>query len=133
MLRSAGIIVFNKNKVLLVTDVNHFYSFPKGHKYKHEFDLDTAWRELYEETGLLKKNVMLIHKNKHPVYFTEIINKNEYNKYYVGNLMKETNNFKFDQTEIIHVDFYNIYEAFELNNFNEQRKNIMSYAYKLNE
>ena len=130
MLRSVGVIVFNINKVLLVTDINHYYSFPKGHRNKYESDLDTLWRELYEETGLIRNNIKLLYNNNCPVYFTETINMHEYNKYYVGDLVVKPDNFEFNKQEITHVDFYNVYEAIEFKKFNQQRKNIMFYAYK---
>ena len=56
----AGIIVINVDETVLVSTQNGNYSFPKGKRNKNETSLETAWRELGEETGLEKKHVKLI-------------------------------------------------------------------------
>lgn len=55
---SYGVIpVFKKSdndKFLLIQHVEGHWSFPKGHKEKNESDVDTALRELREETGIIR-------------------------------------------------------------------------------
>ena len=52
MIKSCGCIVFNNEKVLVIKQVNGDYGFPKGHIEKDETELDCAYRETLEETGV---------------------------------------------------------------------------------
>ena len=49
---SAGIVVNNGKVVLAYQTINPSWSFPKGHVDKDETPLETAKREVYEETGI---------------------------------------------------------------------------------
>jgi 8-oxo-dGTP pyrophosphatase MutT (NUDIX family) len=66
---SGGIIVSKTNNKIYIalTDQteasdypNEYWSFPKGHIEEGESSLDTAYREIYEETGFEKKDLKLI-------------------------------------------------------------------------
>jgi 8-oxo-dGTP pyrophosphatase MutT (NUDIX family) len=49
----AGIIVFSGTHTILVKKrKSRSLSFPKGKREKDESDINAAWRELFEETGL---------------------------------------------------------------------------------
>jgi len=51
--KSAGGIVINKNKqILVVNQQGTSWSLPKGHIRNNESKLETAEREIYEESGL---------------------------------------------------------------------------------
>ncbi|MBQ2946711.1 MAG: NUDIX domain-containing protein [Bacilli bacterium] len=54
--KSCGAIVYKKEnqelKFLLVHQYNSHYSFPKGHMEENETELETALREIKEETNL---------------------------------------------------------------------------------
>lgn len=65
------IIINNEGEVLLVRGrLSQKWSFPKGHCKKGETDLQTATRELYEETGLvLNDKYTSYHKLKGGSYF----------------------------------------------------------------
>jgi bis(5'-nucleosidyl)-tetraphosphatase len=57
--RSAGVIVFhtsadNSKRSYLLLDYGKHWDFPKGHVEKRETDLDAAIRELEEETGITR-------------------------------------------------------------------------------
>lgn len=53
---SCGAILFsyvnNVRKYVLVQEASGTYGFPKGHKENNETDLETAKREIWEETGI---------------------------------------------------------------------------------
>lgn len=60
--RAYGIVIFKKFprslKILVLKDSEKWGSFPKGHKEKRENKLEAAKRELYEETGINKINLI---------------------------------------------------------------------------
>lgn len=55
--RSCGVIPFRQiggeREFLIVLQTNNCWSFPKGHMDRGETEIQTALRELYEETGLV--------------------------------------------------------------------------------
>ena len=57
--KSCGAIVFTKDndgiKYVIIESKEGFYGFPKGHVENDETELETAKREVYEETGLQVK------------------------------------------------------------------------------
>jgi len=53
---SAGGVIVNNNDVLVVSQHGRTWSLPKGHIEPNETPLQTAYREIYEETGLLHLN-----------------------------------------------------------------------------
>ena len=69
----AGFVVLCKGKVLLVETPNHVWGFPKGKKNRKEKLLDCAFRELQEETGLKKDQIIVIDPNE--IVFNEISKK----------------------------------------------------------
>jgi 8-oxo-dGTP pyrophosphatase MutT (NUDIX family) len=129
MIRSVGTILFQKNKILLVKDNNNFYSFPKGHKFENETDLQTAFRELKEETGLNKEDIKLFQKNDNFVSYFERLDKNLYNRYFIGLINKTNHNYDFNLKEIKEVELFNIEDIYKINNFKDTRIKLAKKAY----
>lgn len=50
--KSCGIIVFNKEKVLVIHQNVGHWGLPKGHMEEGETEEETAIREVFEETGI---------------------------------------------------------------------------------
>lgn len=50
--KSCGAVIFNNDKVLLIKSVKGHWSFPKGHVEGNETEIETAYREILEETNL---------------------------------------------------------------------------------
>ncbi|MBR6113220.1 MAG: NUDIX domain-containing protein [Bacilli bacterium] len=50
--KSCGIVVFNKDKVLVIKHNKGHYGFPKGHVEDNETEHETAIREVKEETNI---------------------------------------------------------------------------------
>ena len=55
MEKTCGCIVFNKDKVLIAESLSGFYGFPKGHIEDGESEVECAYRETLEETGIKTK------------------------------------------------------------------------------
>ena len=75
MEKSCGLVVFNSNKILLLKySANNtqgeggHWDFPKGHVEQNETELETALRELEEETGISK--VEIIADFRHSISYT---------------------------------------------------------------
>lgn len=60
MIHCAGIIVFHQDSTVIVSTARGNHGFPKGKRQSSESLLETAWRELTEETGLTQDRVTLI-------------------------------------------------------------------------
>ena len=50
--KSCGAIIFDNDKVLVIKQVKGHWGFPKGHVEKGETEIETALREIKEETNL---------------------------------------------------------------------------------
>ena len=55
---SAGGIILNNGHILLVNQHQSSWSLPKGHIENNELPLDAAYREIYEETGIIHLNLL---------------------------------------------------------------------------
>ena len=78
MEKSCGVVLFSKQKVLLLQyatghkeaegDLQGHWDFPKGHVDKGETEIETATRELEEETGI--KNIILLDNFRKTINYT---------------------------------------------------------------
>lgn len=124
----AGIIVFDADKTILVSTDRGNLSFPKGKREKNETNIDTAWRELNEETGLEKNRIKLVNN----YFFDEYTDKgNPSVRYFVGNLVGTYNNFKFDPKELANVGWYSVFDVTKFDKLKKARREILENAYKV--
>lgn len=121
-----GVIVFDKDRTILVCTDHGNYSFPKGKRNKGETDLQTGLRELEEETGLTKDHIELIDD------FTldEMSRKGNLSvRYFVAKLVKEHKKITFDKSELEAVEWIDVTKAYKLEKFVDRRKEILQKAY----
>ena len=123
-----GIIVFYDNLTILVKNEKNFYSFPKGKREKGETDLETAYRELKEETGIKENEIELIN-NK---YIDEIGKDNKYIsvRYFIG-ILKNKKKLEFeDPEELLEVSYKTIDDVLSISddNIKKRRKEIIVEA-----
>jgi 8-oxo-dGTP pyrophosphatase MutT (NUDIX family) len=100
----AGIILMNGKKVLIVTTHKGNQGFPKGKRHKGESLMDTAFREVFEETGITKDEIKLI-----PNLELDECKPTKTNisvRYYVGTT--EQQELKFDKSELAKVEWESI-------------------------
>jgi len=123
----AGIIVIDGEKTILVSSKNDNYSFPKGKRNKGEDTIDTAWRELTEETGLTKEHVEIIDG----FVIDETSNRgNIAMRYFVGRLIKNPTKLSYDAEELNTVEWMKVTDALKLEKFKNRRKDILKQAYE---
>ena len=133
--QSTGIITFFKFprsvKYLIIKHRKGHWSFPKGHMNKDESKLKAALRELKEETGitkiqLLKKSVMLqdIYKftNGKGVKILKKVN------YFIGEA--KSKKVKIDRKEVVNYKWCTYKSGLERTTFDES-KSILKKANKI--
>lgn len=124
--KCAGVIVFDKDKTIIVTNHQNRCSFPKGRKEHKESDIETALRELKEETGItgdhIKLTDIVLHESGN--------DKNNPVTYFVAHLIKDIKHFSFDEKELKHVKWVTVDEACQLKNLKDKRKEILLEAVK---
>lgn len=121
-----GIIVFDQDLTILVKTCHGIFSFPKGKRKKRESDLETAWRELEEETGLTSENVELLDN----FYINERNSKGGVaTRYFVGYIKKSATRISFNPNELAGVTWFNIRDALKLEKLKITRKNILAIAH----
>lgn len=124
----AGIIVFHNDQTIIVSTERGNHSFPKGKMNVDESDIQAAWRELNEETGLTSTQVELIEG----VSFDEMSDKgNPSIRYFVGRLRPSTSRrqFAFDSTELAKVEWVDVDVARHLPKLKTVRQQILGQAY----
>ncbi|HIH32191.1 TPA: NUDIX domain-containing protein [Candidatus Woesearchaeota archaeon] len=60
--QSAGGVILKGDLVVVVAQQRNTYSLPKGHVEGDEEPLVTSYREIYEETGLKKEDLIFVKK-----------------------------------------------------------------------
>ncbi len=126
--KSCGAVVFTKTdgetKYLLIQNRNGIYGFPKGHVEGNETEIETALREVREETGL---SVALLPgfrtEDAHPVREKEDTMK--YITYFVGYYEDQTP--VYQKSELLSAALYTYEEAMGLFQ-RESAKRILAEA-----
>lgn len=122
--KSCGAVIFKDNQILLIKSVKGHWSFPKGHMEKDETEVETAHREILEETSLKvnlneSKKVVINYSpfpgvTKDVVYF--------YATYLSGDMNRQIE-------EVDDIGWFNIEDAFKLITFDNER-NVLSEMIK---
>jgi len=127
--KSCGAIIFKEEndelKFLLVHQHNGHFSFPKGHMEKNETEIETALREIKEETNLdakLDTNFRVLIS-----YFMESKNTVKEAVYFIGTPL--SNVLKSQEGEILNCDWYSYDEVMEKLEF-DNIKDVFIKAHK---
>ena len=91
--KSCGCIVLDKRTVLLIKHNSGHWDFPKGHVEGEESEVETAIREVKEETGLD------VHVQKKHRYATRYMPKSDVEKEVVFFLAKKKKGIELPQME----------------------------------
>ncbi|MGB9697194.1 MAG: bis(5'-nucleosyl)-tetraphosphatase [Ignavibacteria bacterium] len=132
---SIGIIIFRKTKktitYLIIKHNKGHWGFPKGHRDTGERAIDAALRELYEETGinkidLISRKIMLkehyIIKNKNKEHTLKTV------QYFIAKTSQRS--IKIDGNEIVDYQWCPFNKAIGLITFSEA-KEILIKAHKI--
>ncbi len=128
--------MFNAEPVFLLVKSNRSgrWGFPKGHTEKGENGIETAKREIFEETGI--KDIVFIEGfREEDIYMIEGTlpetkgkETEKHSIYFLANALSEPSGS--DQSEISEIKWCSIEEAVNILPFNNQQKVIKS-AYKI--
>ncbi len=108
-----GVIVFDNDNTVIVRTANNNYGFPKGKREKRETEIDAAFRELVQETGITKDQILIAEN----VWIDEHkANGNVNIRYLVAKYKtsKSNHKFVFDPEELEEVRWYSLEEAFNV-------------------
>lgn len=116
--KSAGCIIIENEKILLVKQTSGNWGFPKGHLEKGESETEAAIRETKEETNL---DVTILDENKR--YSIEYDTNKGTHKESVYFLAKKTsNNITRQESEITEIKWFNFEEAIETISFENAKE-----------
>lgn len=126
--KSCGAIVYKKEgnelKFLLVFQHNNHYSFPKGHVEDNETEIETALREIKEETNL---DVEIDSNFRYQItYLVESKKVMKDAVYFIA--IPTTFNLISQEGEILNCDWYNYEETLEKLEF-DNIKEVFENAY----
>jgi 8-oxo-dGTP pyrophosphatase MutT (NUDIX family) len=136
---SCGAVVYkiqNANPVFLLVSSkqNGRWGFPKGHVENNESEIETAKREIFEETGI--KNLKFIEDfRQENIYVIDKLNNcikgdmvEKHSVYFLALALADT--LDFDKNEIAELRWTDIKQALELLFFTNQ-KEVINLAYRL--
>ena len=120
--KSCGYVVYklenNKILYLILQSLNGEWGFPKGHVEKDESEIETANRELFEETNLIVEHIPGFRAVTEYI-MVKYNNKKKQVVYFVGKHLK--NEIKCQDTEVKNAIFVSYEEAQNLLNFKETK------------
>jgi len=115
----------DKSKTVVVSTHADNWGFPKGKRTKSESYMDTALRELEEETGLTKDKIDIVDD----VFFDEMsLRGHPATRYFVALVKDDNSEFFFDDQELSDVKWVLCNDLFESDRFRESRKIILKEA-----
>ena len=131
---SCGAVLFTEEngvrKYVLVMEVTGSYGFPKGHQEGEETDLETAIREIKEETGIT--NLEFIPNLKRTIRYKVSENAIKEVVYFVAKYQNEEFDIQI-KNEILAVKKYPIDAALSLLKYQEMKNILIEIDYMLEE
>ncbi len=124
MEKSCGGIIIKDKKVLMIRQTKGFIGFPKGHVEKNETEIETALREIEEETNVKA----LLDKNKrYTIYYSPKPNIKKEVVYFLGKVLddKDSKPQQGETEEILWVDIDKVEEKLSFDNIKEMWQKVL--------
>jgi len=125
---SAGFVIYfgesDMREFLLVKHREGHWAFPKGHSNRYESHLETAFRELKEETGIMNPELLSDKVSLEESYYIEKYNVNKTVYYFIGKT--DSKEVKIDKKEIIDYKWCNTNDAFNKITYNKTKELLIN-------
>lgn len=121
--KSCGGIIIKDNKILMVRQVKGFIGFPKGHVEANETEIETAIREIKEETNI---DVKLDEKKSYRIYYSPKPNVSKEVVYFLGKIINDENPVgqEGEVTEVLWIDIDKVEEKLSFDNIKKMWKKV---------
>lgn len=130
--KSCGAIIIRKNnnnvETLLIRMLGGHWSYPKGHVEQNETEIETALREIKEETNL---DVIIDTRFREITTYSPKVDVIKDVIFYLA--IAKTNDVKIQETEVSEYMWININEAFNIITFEEDKKILKKAIRFINE
>jgi 8-oxo-dGTP pyrophosphatase MutT (NUDIX family) len=118
----AGVVIVDRDRTVLVRTHKGNYSFPKGKRKKNETDIQTAWREVREETGISPSELDFV-----PGLYVDELGKtgSPSVRYFVAHYEAKCDQiFQYDRKELADVRWVHKEELMALDSLKPKRKQV---------
>ena len=115
--KSCGCVIMEKDKVLLIQQIEGNWGFPKGHMEVGETEVETAIREVKEETNL---DVEINENKRYTVEY--ITDRNTYKEVVFFIAKKTSENEKYQESELTAMKWMNFDDAMKTITYDNTRK-----------
>lgn len=115
--KSCGCVIMEKDKVLLIQQLEGIWGFPKGHMEVGETEVETALREVKEETNL---DVEINENKRYTVEY--ITDRNTYKEVVLFLAKKISGNEKYQESELTAMKWMNFDDAMKTITYDNTRK-----------
>ena len=120
--KSCGCIIIEDNRVLLVKHQKGHWGFPKGHVEKNETEMETAIREVKEETNL---DVKIVDNTRFvEEYITDKGNEKEVVYFYAKKVGGE---IKSQEEEVSETKWFSFEEARQVITYKESKETFRKF------
>ena len=117
--KACGAVIKKDQKILMVFQNNGFWGFPKGHVEENETEIETARREILEETGVIAR---INEKNRFEFSY-DILDKNIHKIVVLFTAeVVDDSNFKKQDEEISELRWVDISEVEKLLTYDDWRE-----------
>jgi 8-oxo-dGTP pyrophosphatase MutT (NUDIX family) len=117
--KACGAVIKKDEKILMVFQNNGFWGFPKGHVEENETEIETARREILEETGVIAR---INEKNRFEFSY-DILDKNIHKIVVLFTAeVVDDSNFKKQDAEISELRWVDISEVEKMLTFEDWRE-----------
>lgn len=118
-----GIIIKNK-KVLMIRQTKGFIGFPKGHVEKKETEIETAIREIEEETNI---KAQLDENKRYTIYYSPKPNIEKEVVYFLGKVLDDKNPKpqQGETEEVLWVDIDKVEDNLSFDNIKEMWQKVL--------
>ena len=106
--KSCGCIIFDGDQVLLIRQVQGHWTFPKGHVEEGETEIETATREVKEETNL---DVVIDPDKRYEIDYVYDEGNKKNVVFFVANV--KNHNAKPQEDEVSEIEWFNFDDAID--------------------